>query len=328
MMNWPSHHRSLNLSNLHHSLKEQMDYQDGGVQGAEIEASYEHTRNLLHKQCAIFDEARCRCSDSLDKDAYGLGCDGKDSDCDDEIDECDEDHIPPTIDLAATLKRCGGYFASLLEAENCVLESVVATDDCQAIEVTVTSSGDCEMAKVVVTATETLCNKTTQAYVPVFVDGTRPDVSCNFGGSPIKTITTTGPKLPRDVGFTYLASDNCGKAMNVTVDVYSSEIEDFNAQEMALFFQNNNNNDTAELYLAANICHTASNGQCIKDPAAQDARLYTAIVSATDVSGNYNENECRVKVIPKGNINMKDVSTGDSTQRFRLASYTSRWSFN
>jgi hypothetical protein len=259
-----------------------MDYQDGLVQGAEIEASYEHTRNLLHKQCAIYDEALCRCSESLDLDGYGLGCDGKDSNCNDVIDECEEDIIHPTIDLAATLKRCGGYFASLDEAETCVLESVVASDDCQAVEVSVNSSGICDMAEVVVTAKETLCNKTTLAYVQVFVDGIKPDVSCNFDGNLLETIKTTGPKLPRDVGFTYLASDNCGKAMNVTVDVYSSEIEDFNAQEMALFFQNNRENDMAELYLAANICATASNGQCIKDPAAQDARLYTAIVSATD----------------------------------------------
>jgi hypothetical protein len=125
-----------------------------------------------------------------------------------------------------------------------------------------------------------------------------------------------------------LASDNCGKAMNVTVDVYSSEIEDFNAQEMALFFRNNNDNDAAELYLEANICPTVSNGQCIKDPAARDARLYTAIVSTTDVAGNYKENECQVKVVPQGNSNNKDISTGDSKQRFRLTSYTSLWSFN
>jgi hypothetical protein len=302
-----------------------MDYQDGLVQGAEIEASYEHTRNLLHKQCAIYDEALCRCSESLNFGAYGLGCDGKDSDCDDEIDECDEDKISPTIDLAATLERCSGYFASLDEAEKCVLESVVATDDCQAVEVSVTSSGNCDSAVVVVTAKETLCDKTTVADVPVFVDGTTPVVSCTFSDT---EITTTGPNLPTDVGFTYLASDNCGKAMNVTVDVYSSEIEDFNAQEMALFFQNNNNNDIAELYLAANICPTASNGQCIKDPAARDARLYTAIVSATDVAGNYNENKCQIKVVPQGNSPKNDVSTEDSTQRFRLTSYTSLWSFN
>jgi hypothetical protein len=305
-----------------------MDYQDGLVQGAEIEASYEHTRNLLHKHCAIYDEALCRCSESLNESAYGLGCDGKDSDCDDEIDECDEDKIPPTIDLAATLERCGGYFANLTEAEKCVLESVAAKDDCQAVEVSVTSSGECDGAKVVVTVTETLCNKTTQADVPVFVDGTTPVVGCSFDGSVDGSeIITTGPRIPTDVGFTYSASDNCGKAMNVTVDVYSSEIEDFNAQEMALFFQNNNNNDTAELYLAANICPTVSNGQCIKDPNAQDSRLYTAIVSTTDVAGNYNESECQVKVVPRGN-KKKVVSTEDSTQRFRLTSYTSLWSFN
>lgn len=302
-----------------------MDYQDGIVQGAEIEAAYEHTRNLLHKQCAIYDEALCRCSESLDQDGYGLGCDGLDSDCDDEIDECDEDKIPPTIDVAAALERCGGYFANLAEAENCVLESAVATDDCQAVEVSVTSTGDCENGVVTVTAQERLCNKNTTATVPVFIDGTLPNVGCSFGSD---DMTTTGARLPQDVGFVYYASDNCGKPMNVTVDIYASEIEDFNAQEMALFFLNANANDAAELYLAANICETTSSGQCIKDPTALDFRLYTAIISTTDVAGNYNEAECQIKVIPQGNTKNKDVDTSDSKQRFRLSSHSSLWTFN
>jgi hypothetical protein len=59
-----------------------MDYQHGIVQGAENEASFEHIRNLLHKQCAIYDEALCCCNDSLEEEGFGPGCDGKDFDCD------------------------------------------------------------------------------------------------------------------------------------------------------------------------------------------------------------------------------------------------------
>lgn len=39
----------------------QADYHDGLVQGAEIEALYENTRQLLNASAAIYDEVVCRC---------------------------------------------------------------------------------------------------------------------------------------------------------------------------------------------------------------------------------------------------------------------------
>ena len=119
--------------------------------------------------------------------------------------------------------------------------------------------------------------------IPVFIDGGAPVPTCSF---PESEITNTGARLPTHVGFQYGATDSCGKPLNVTVDVYASEIEDFNAQEMVLLFRNRNANDATEVYLAANICPTSNNGHCIKDPAALDAILYTVIVKAIDTSRN------------------------------------------
>lgn len=73
------------------TLSDQAAFQDSLVDGAEVEAAYEHSRSLLHKQCAIFDEARCRCQDAADPaGTIGMGCDGKDSDCNDFVDDCSE----------------------------------------------------------------------------------------------------------------------------------------------------------------------------------------------------------------------------------------------
>lgn len=57
------------------TLQEQADFQDALVDGAEVEAAYENSRNLLQKQCAIFDQAVCRCQDEVNPaGAYGKGC--------------------------------------------------------------------------------------------------------------------------------------------------------------------------------------------------------------------------------------------------------------
>ena len=85
------------------------------------------------------------------------------------------------------------------------------------------------------------------------------------------------------------------------MDVYANEIEDFNAQEMAIFYQTEGQeNGKVGLFVATGICSTESNGQCIKDDNAYDARRYTALVSATDVAGNSNSTECTFTILPKG----------------------------
>jgi hypothetical protein len=160
------------------------------------------------------------------------------------------------------------------------------------------------------------------AIIPVQIDGDAPSVNCSFTQGPF--VRTTGPSRIEDLGFTYAASDNCGGLpLNVTVSIYSSEIENFNAQELALFYQDGLANPQAQLYLARGICSTESNGQCIKDHKAQDARLYTAVVSATDEASNTAIAECSIAIKPNGNLQKKDANTDLSTQRFFLTSFSS-----
>ena len=112
-------------------------------------------------------------------------------------------------------------------------------------------------------------------------------------------------KLLIHTGLKYTATHSCDKPLNVRVDVYSSEMQNVNVQEMTVFFQSGTNSsiiiiiisssDAARLYVAAKICSTVSNGQCIKDPTNLDSGLYTAVVSAMDAAGNSNAAECQVK---------------------------------
>jgi hypothetical protein len=119
-------------------IKRAADFQDGLVDGAEVEAAYEHSRNLLEKSCAVYDASVCRCQVGDDDDpagTYGQGCDGLDSDCDDVIDECDEDTVLPTIYVEEAFDACaagtGRWFADTAEAQQCVEETILVTDDCQ-----------------------------------------------------------------------------------------------------------------------------------------------------------------------------------------------------
>jgi hypothetical protein len=316
----------------------QADFQDGLVDGAEVEASYEHTKNLIDKQCAIFDQAVCRCAIQLGR---GSGCDGVDSNCNNFIDECVEDIVPPEIEVDAAICLCSDlWFPTPEAAQACVTESVFIQDDCQQDTTTTFTTTDlCGVSSVSITAQDICTNPPSpddleplplpineaSASVAVKIDGTAPTARCSFEEL---SVVTSGPSLPTDVGFTYSASDECGGPVNVTVDVYASEIENFNAQEMALFFLPNPPlaNDAAKLYLARAICSTVQNGQCIKDQTAIDARLYTAVVTVVDEAGNVGTGECELKVVPNGASKKKQVDTSNNFQRFFLTSYNSVFS--
>lgn len=62
----------------------QADLHDGLVDAAEVEATYENTRQLLDGSAAIYDEVVCRCVENL---LRGHGCDSVDNDCDNSVDE-------------------------------------------------------------------------------------------------------------------------------------------------------------------------------------------------------------------------------------------------
>jgi hypothetical protein len=76
----------------------QADYHDSLIDGAEIEAIYENTRQLLDGSAAIYDEVVCRCVKNMTTISTtnltitspvrrGMGCNGQDDNCDQSIDD-------------------------------------------------------------------------------------------------------------------------------------------------------------------------------------------------------------------------------------------------
>ena len=279
----------------------------------------------------------CRCVVDEHLGGYGLGCDGKDSNCNDFVDECDEDEVPPEIVIDDSLCACnnGGWFSNVTEAESCVENSITISDDCQNTTSSVSGLDMCESSSVTINAQDFCGNDAIEKTVPVQIDGEAPQVTCGFlqGSSSMTTLVvtadTTGPSVLMDSRLDYNAIDNCNGPLNVTVKVYSNEIEDFNAQKLALFYKTADMpNDEAGLFVAKGICSTVNNGQCIKEDEFMEQRLYTVEVTAFDLAGLSNSTECYIEIQPKGNTNLKgkgsilkDIS--ESKQRFLLTTYSS-----
>jgi exonuclease VII small subunit len=66
----------------------------------------------------------------VDFTVLGQGCDGEDQDCNQKVDECDEDKVPPTITLT---QKPPEIFKSIEEATMFLEEYLDASDDCAAV---------------------------------------------------------------------------------------------------------------------------------------------------------------------------------------------------
>lgn len=188
-------------------------------------------------------------------------------------------------------------------------------------------TGTCDKANVALDAMDRCENSAIQANVPLFIDLLPPVVSCGLGDNndPTIYVQDTGAGVMTDVKLSYEATDNCGFPMDVKVDVYANEIEDFHNQETAIFFRNGYPNDRVGMYVAAQYCVTNANGQCVKDPVL-DTRVYTVVVSTADEAGNVaTPAECQVVVLPQGTTAADFPTLSDTKQRFLLSSYSSNF---
>jgi hypothetical protein len=224
--------------------------------------------------------------------------------------------VPPDIDLTLATNDCTDtFFATTAEAVACVTNSALATDDCNGVSAftAVRGVGTCQDSSVTLEATDN-CNRTSSATLPVKIDdGLRPQVQISVAGGSELILPKTGPGILRDVDLQFSASDECGMA-SIQIDVFANELEDFNAQVMARFAKVSGVGD--RLWLAAAVCSTSSNGQCIKDAQSPKVRIYTIVVTATDLGGNKNSAEATVKIVPQNTT----YTIGASTQRFHLTS--------
>jgi hypothetical protein len=262
------------------------------------------------------------------------------------IDDCKEDHWAPEITVGTAKSKCGDtWFPTGAEAIKCVESQTKVVDDCDEalVSATFASSGTCFDGKVTAIAQDKCGNTADPKKVDVLIDNEPPSVACGFedGYGGLTTMKSMYP-LPygaetlRDQGFVYVANDSCGGAVEVKVDVFANELEEFHDPKMALLYRNGNENDAADLYISEAFCqpNTDEAGQCLQDPnrllihpLPQNLhRLYTIEVTATDLAGNQAMAVCMVKVIQWW-TNVEDYKFELSEQRFHLQSYTTSFAY-
>jgi hypothetical protein len=240
-----------------------------------------------------------------------------------------------------TFSSCGAqWFASSAKAKACIDSTVAAYDDCDpkvavSSALVTSSSSKCATTEFTISAVESRCKKQTNAVFVVKVDNVPPATTCTLkNGKKDLVLQAIGSNVLEDLGLVYTtnsAPGDCASTHNITVTVYANELEDFQSQVMATFYQYGDPLKRSGLYVAKGYCQTANNGQCIIDPATSNnrVRVYTIEVSATDEAGNVGTGLCRAIVLPtasynkytKGQLNATAVAD-QSTQRFLLTQYT------
>lgn len=229
--------------------------------------------------------------------SYGYGCDGFDSNCDVSrlIDECAEDLYAPDIDLSAALSCKEQTFAEPDDAKACILDKVVAFDDCLPVlvDAVVVPEATACTTTISVTATAQGCgdrpteDTTTVSITGIKVDSTPPVVSCDLAATGLQGKTNAFV----DASLTFSAIDGCG-ASSVLLEAYSSE-ELENANNLVVFSSPVNGTDV-KLFVDDDYCNKGSgegSGKCKVDN-EKEARKYVVRITGTDGSGNSASSTC------------------------------------
>ena len=150
------------------------------------------------------------------RDLNGLGCDGQDNDCDDEVDECDEDSVPPQIifrhglAVDASVNEDGltvidsPTLSSLSDTQTYLENIVEAEDDCVAglqPEVICPGIGAlCQSTIFTVRAADNSCvNQTVVRQFIMKVDKIGLDVTISFDNGGAYNFSEVGDGVYRDI---------------------------------------------------------------------------------------------------------------------------------
>lgn len=212
------------------------------------------------------------------------GCDGADDDCDGAIDECDEDRFGPTVFVDPSVRnRC---FASQEEALATILEATAAGDDCGAFSVMADLDGFACDVLGSATATDDCGNATTFGGLQMRLDGMEPLVTCS---TEITEIFPANHSFT-DVGFSFIATDNCVGDLEVEVKVTSDE-------QTTLPPGTGNASPFPDAVVMRTVAGTLA-GVLLRGErgGGGDGRVYHIHVLATDRCGNTGRAVCAVSV--------------------------------
>lgn len=269
-------------------------YQNSRVNGAELEAAYENTRQLLDGSAATYDQVVCRCAEGNKR---RQGCDSRDNDCNQIVDDCAEDQFPPEIFIGQAQASCAEkWYQSSEEAIACAQDHVRIEDDCASelarSNTALDLQGECRDVSITVRAVDECSNRNQKSISNILVDTEDPAVSCGFGRNmdPWIFVEQQNRREFINPNFIYRARDNCRGDLHVQVDIFSSEFEIDDSAASAIFVKNSTL-PNAGLYITHQICNPRSNDGCIQaDPDLDlsypsNYRLYTLVVSAKDEAG-------------------------------------------
>jgi hypothetical protein len=244
-----------------------------------------------------------------------------------------------------TASRCSSqWFKTIADAKACVDSTAVAYDDCDpsvAVTSVLVDGTNCNSTQFDVVATTSRCGQVNGATVTTKVAAVPPTVSCSTkDGKNDFVLLATGASVLEDIGLTYTVENSsgggCVNEKNVTVKVFSNELEDLHSQKMAVLYQYGDALERPGLFVAKGLCQTINNGQCVMDPslpAATYARVYTIQVTAADEAGNVGSATCRAIILPTNLFNSHQGGNPNATvavaaiadlsaQRFELTDYS------
>lgn len=280
-------------------------------------------------------------NDGLQFSLLGQGCDGIDNNCDAwpnaEVDECEEDQVPPEIKLNSNLPSTP--FQSNDEARKFLEENISTSDDCVPSNllqisqpVLVDTNGKERTFRVTVIdprciAERTAASTNTQDFIAT-VDSAGPLVTCGFFKQQHENYVmdenfipgVMAPPYPDealndilhvdyrrdtipllDVKLWYHIEDNTDSIIDVTVTVRSNELE-YEERKMNVIFEENylpNLVHRARVYLAPFTCKDNSRASMICDDEEDiSTRYYDIEIAAKDPTGNIGKKICSVAVVP------------------------------
>ncbi len=238
-----------------------------------------------------------------------------------QVDECAEDAIPPTIHVSEYAIG-SKWFTNQQYTENFFLTNTFVQDDCQprqrlvnGVEVNQQVSiesfvKDCAASRATVRAVD-VCGNVAQDPIMFLYDDVRPVVTANINVANLDTpLRGVGKQVLVDVGLAVTATDVCTPNPNVTVIVYSDELNTKNVDDwtenMVQLSRIENTPGIVtgwKLLLGAEAFHICNSkafkcgGTTVEEG---NGRVYTIQVCATDEAGLRSCAERKVSVAYKG----------------------------